>query len=197
MTEHRLKTQEQNFLAIASGQRRIDPRLADRNFAQGDKVTFVRHARETEVEGEEATVTLTHVAQFGPELFTDDAIASLTGRYMLLGLSRPTEPVLIPPAGAVALKTWPAYFKAIEAGNRVDLRAEKFWHPSGNRVFKLGTAILYQEYSPEFIAYSGKVTARQVKQVTPWSPKDHYTREQIYKHGISVLGWKGLEQKVK
>ncbi|HIH13766.1 MAG TPA: DUF3850 domain-containing protein [Nanoarchaeota archaeon] len=192
MTEHRLKSTELNYLAIASGQRRVDPRLNDRNFQPGDRVTFVRYDPETKAEGKEVSAVLTHIGVFGPNLFTSDA--KLQGEYVLLGLSRPTDAVLIPPSGAIALKSWTESFAAIERGGRVDLRAR-------DKPFKLGTAILYQEYAaveaaPENRFYTGRVAARQVKRVTPWTPTAHYTPAQLKEHGVAVLGWKGLEQKL-
>ncbi|MBI2040543.1 MAG: DUF3850 domain-containing protein [DPANN group archaeon] len=193
MGEHRLKTQELNYLAIASGQRRVDPRLNDRNFAAGDRVTFVRYDPETKAEGAEVSAVLTHVANFSPELFKRASDEQLQGEWALLGLSRSTDPVVIPPSGAIALKAWTPYFGAIEAGSRVDLRVR-------DRPFKLGTAILYQEYAaveqaPENRFYTGRFAARQVKRTTPWKPAEHYKLEQLREHGVAVIGWKRLEQK--
>lgn len=193
MTEHRLKSTEANFLAIASGQRRVDPRLADRSYEAGDKVTFVRYDPAAKTEGADVSVKLTHVARFAPELFTNATIGERLGRYLVLGLTRPKDPVIVPENGAVALKTWPEYFATIENGRRVDLRSEKFWSPSEERALKHGSTVLFQEYDPSTKAYSGKTAIRQVRRVTPWAPREHYEAEQIDKHGVAVLGWKGLE----
>lgn len=189
MAEHILKSAEHNYLAIASGQRRVDPRLADRNFQPGDEVTFVRYdpAAGIESTGAEVSVKLTHVARFAPKLFNHASDETLQGRYQLIGLSRPGEAVVIPSSGAVTLKAWPENFAAIVQGSRVDLRAAR---PD----VKHSSTILYQEFSPDFGAYSGKVAARAVRQLTPWTPTEHYALEKLREHGVAVLGWKGLEQ---
>ena len=185
-----LKTKERNYLAIAGGGRRVDPRLNDRNFQPGDRVTFVRYNPETKEEGTNVSVVLTHVARFAPELFARASNETLQGGYVLIGLSRPTEATLIPPSGAVALKAWPENFAAIVQGSRVDLRAAR---PD----IKRSSAIVYQEFLPDTGAYTGKVAARAVRHLTPWKPTEHYTPERLGEHGVAVLGWKGLEQKVE
>lgn len=196
MGEYKLKSREDNFLAIANGQRRVDPRLADRDFQPGDRVTFARYDPTTGLEGEEVSVKVTHVAKFGPELFTNASAGARLGRYLVLGLSRPTDPVVVPASGAVALKTWPEYFATIENGRRVDLRAETFWSAGGERVLKHGSTVIFQEYDPVSKTYSDKTAIRQVRRITPWAPREYYKAEQIDEHGIVVLGWKGLEEKV-
>ena len=189
MTEHRLKSTEQNYLAIASGQRRVDPRLADRAYEPGDRVTFTRHDPVAKTDGAEVTVTVTHVARFAPELFKHASDETLQGGYLLVGLSRATEAVVIPPSGAVALKAWPANFEAITGGSRVDLRARR---PD----IKRSATLLYQEFLPDTGAYSGKFAARAVRHLTPWTPTENYAPAQIREHGVAVLGWKGLEERV-
>jgi len=189
MTEHKLKSEEQIYLAIASGQRRVDPRLNDRNFQPGDEVTFARYDAATGTEGAEVKVKLTHIARFAPGLFARISDETLQGRYQLIGLSRPNEAVVIPPSGAVTLKAWPENFAAIAQGSRVDLRAAR---PG----IKRSSTILYQEFLPDTGAYSGNVAARAVRHITPWTPTAHYTPELLREHGVVVLGWKGLEQKL-
>ncbi len=185
MGEHRLKSREDNFLAIAGGQREIDPRLGG-GYVPGDLVTFVRYDPATKAEGAEVTVKLTHIARFAPELFKRASDETLQGRYLLIGLSKATAAVVIPSSGAVALKAWPDNFAEIVQGGRVDLRARR---PD----IKRSSTILYQEFLPDTGAYSGAFAARAVRQLTPWRPADFYTAEQLREHGVAVLGWEGLE----
>ncbi len=188
MGKYRLKSREDNFLAIASGQRRIDPRLADIAFEAGDKVTFARYDPAIKAEGAEVAAIVTHVARFAPELFKPLSDEALNGEYVVLGLSRPTDSVVAPP-GAIALKAWPAILETITQGSRVDLRRR-------DRPFKYGGALVYQEFSPENNSYGSGVAIRQIRRITPWKPTDFYTVEQLREHGVAVLGWKGLEAKV-
>jgi hypothetical protein len=188
MTEHRLKSREENFLSIACGQK-IDARLADRPYSPGDKVTFVRYEPKTNTEGQEVTVILTHATLFGPRLFAQRSDEELGKEYVLLGLSRPTELVASLPSNVIALKSWPENFAEIEKGCRVDLRIN-------DKPYKHGSMLLFQEFNPETKQYTGKTATRQIKRITPWKPAEYYAPEQIRTQGIAVLGWKGLEQKV-
>ncbi len=82
-------------------------------------------------------------------------------------------------------KIWPKYFEAILLGKKnFEIRLADF-------ETKEGDILILKEYNPENKKYTGRELKKEITYVAKMNKLDKFwTREEIEKHGIQVIGFK-------
>ena len=81
-------------------------------------------------------------------------------------------------------KIWPKYFELIKQGKKTfEIRLADF-------EIKEGDILLLKEWDPEKKAYTGREMKLNVTYVTNTKWQDHWSKEQIERYGLWVIGFK-------
>jgi len=81
-------------------------------------------------------------------------------------------------------KTWPALFSKIASGEKnFDIRLADF-------DCKPYDTLVFREWDPETQKYTGRIVEKQVSYVMKTKDLKFWTKEEIDKHGLQIIGLK-------
>ena len=83
-------------------------------------------------------------------------------------------------------KIWPKYFELVKSGKKTfEIRLADFG-------IKEGDILVLKEWDPEKKEYTGRELRLRVTYVTNTKDQDHWSKEEIEKYGLWVIGFERM-----